>query len=187
MHADQFLREVADIAEKINRDDVERLAVALHGVRERGGRVFVVGLGGSLANAEHCAADLRKLCRIEAYAPNIAELTAYINDDGAEHALDGHLWWMRPEDDALLVLSVGGGTSEVSVAFTVVVGAMRRLGGHVFGIVGPFGGYTAENATVAVKVPADAPRVTPHSEAFQAVVWHCLVSHPMLQRQATKW
>jgi D-sedoheptulose 7-phosphate isomerase len=186
LHAEQFLREVAEIAEKIDRGDVERLARGLHCVREAKGRVFVIGLGGSLSNAEHCAADLRKLCEIEAHAPNQAEMSAWINDSGREYAFRGHLNWMRDED-ALLVLSVGGGTQEVSKALMVAVGGVGQSGRQVYAIVGPYGGYAALNADVVVKVPAAGTRVTPHTEAFQTVIFHLLVSHPMLQRSATKW
>jgi D-sedoheptulose 7-phosphate isomerase len=185
LHADAFLKETADIASKIDRGAVERLARALHAVREIRGRVFVVGLGGSYANAEHAAADLRKLCEIEAYAPNVAEMSAWTNDSGPEHAFRGHINWLTVHD-AVLVLSVGGGDPEVSRALMNVVGVAKNAGVPVFGIVGPKGGYTALYADVVVKVPADE-RVTPHTEAFQAVLWHCLVSHPMLQRAPTKW
>lgn len=185
MHADTFLRETAAIAEQINRDDVERLARALHTVREIGGRVFVIGLGGSYSNAEHAAADLRKLCEIEAYSPNVAEMSAYINDASPEHAFSGHLRWMN-ELDALFVLSVGGGAPGVSEALIKAVRDANMFSRPVYGIVGPNGGYTAAKGDVVVKVPA-MERTTPHTEAFQAVIWHCLVSHPMLQRNATKW
>jgi D-sedoheptulose 7-phosphate isomerase len=186
LHADQFLREAAEIAERINRDDVERLARALHSVRENKGRVFVVGLGGSYANAEHAAADLRKLCEIEAYAPNVAEMSAWINDSGPEHAFSGHLRWIGAKD-ALLVLSVGGGESDVSPSLMAAVSSAALAGIPVYGIVGPKGGYTAQKAVIAVRIPAPENRITPHTEAFQAVIWHLLVSHPMLQRKATKW
>ena len=186
MHADEYLREVADIAERISRDDVERLAVALHTVRERKGRVFVIGLGGSYANAEHCAADLRKLCDIEAYAPNVAEMSAWENDAGQMHGFEGHTEWMS-ERDALLVLSVGGGTATVSEAITNAVEGAKLIGAAVLGVVGPNGGTTYKEGHSVVRIPAPGGRVTPHTEAFQAVVWHLLVSHPMLQRRATKW
>lgn len=186
MHAETFLQEVAQIAEQINRSDVERLARALHITREEKGRVWVVGLGGSYANAEHCAADLRKLCEIEAYAPNTAEMSAWINDSGPDSAFKGHLQWTR-EKDALFVLSVGGGAADVSKSLVVAVSGLKRDGVQVLGIVGPAGGYTAAQGDIVVKIPAPEKRVTPHTEAFQAVVWHLLVSHPMLQRKMTKW
>lgn len=169
----------------IDRHAVETLANALCGIREGKGRVFVIGLGGSYANAEHAAADLRKLCDIQAYAPNVAEMSAWANDSGAKEAFTGFLNWMQA-GDALLVLSVGGGTTEVSAAIHTAVEKGRRCG-SVFGIVGPDGGRTAELADVVVKIPAPKSRVTPHTEAFQSVVWHLLVSHPLLQRNATKW
>ena len=186
MHADQYLREVASIAEQIDRDAVERLAVALQGVRERKGRVFVIGLGGSLANAEHAAADLRKLCEIEAQSPNIPELTAWMNDAGQKNAFIGHLFWMR-ENDVVLILSVGGGTENVSQAIAFVAFGCKSRKVPVYAIVGPEGGTAAAYADIAIKVPAAGARVTPHTEAFQAVIWHCLVSHPLLQRNPTKW
>ena len=186
MHADTFLREVAQIAEALDSEKVDLLAEMLADTRLRCGRVFIVGLGGSLPNAEHMAADLRKLCEIEAYAPNIAEMSAYTNDEGAEHAFDGYLRWLTAKD-ALVVLSVGGGTDTVSKAISVAVDAARAAGAWIFSIVGPNGGHAAAHADVALKVPAPSARVTPHTEAFQAVVWHCIVSHPRLQRRATKW
>lgn len=185
MHVRKYLEEVADIATKIDQEEIERLALALHDLRAERGRLFVVGLGGSYANAEHAAADLRKLCEIEACSPNVAEMSAYINDEGPERAFAGHINWMRP-NDALLVLSVGGGHPTVSKALLTCVNHAKLSGRKVYGIVGPNGGYTALHGDVVVKVPADE-RTTPHTEAFQAVIWHALVSHPMLQRNATKW
>ena len=186
MHADLFLREAAEIAAKIDREDVERLASGLYDIRGLQGRVFVLGLGGSYENAIHAAADLRKLCDIEAYAPNPAEMSAWINDSGPEYAFSGHTRWLRP-NDALLVLSVGGGTPDVSKALVQAVGNAGQIGAPVYAIVGPDGGYTGRYASVVVKIPAPDGRVTPHTEAFQAVIWHALVSHPLLQKRATKW
>lgn len=186
MHADAFLRDVAKIAERIDRDAVERLAELLDDVRESRSKVFVIGLGGSLSNAEHCAADLRKLCDIDAHAPNVAEMSAYINDAGPEHAFRGHLQRMDNRD-VLLVLSVGGGTPDVSTAIVEAINRAKTFGHAVFGIVGPDGGYTARQADVVIKIPCAGDLVTPYTEAFQAVVWHALVSHPRLQRHRTKW
>jgi D-sedoheptulose 7-phosphate isomerase len=183
LHADQFLRETAGIAMMINHFEVDSMASALIALREAKGRVFVIGLGGSYSNAEHCAADLRKLCDIEAYSPNAAELTAWANDAGAASAFNGHLKWMGA-NDALLVLSVGGGTVDVSPAICEAV-EKARLAGRVFGIVGEPGGITAAKADVVIKIPSPRSRVTPHAEAFQAVIWHCLVS--LIQRNPTKW
>ena len=179
------MRQTAGIATAIDHAAIERLAEALHEVYRHQGRVFVVGLGGSLANAEHMAADLRKLCEIEAQAPNPAEMSAWINDVSRDHVFDGALRWMRA-DDVLLVLSVGGGASDVSAGITRAVAEFKSVSQKVFGIVGPIGGYTAEHADIVIKVPA-IDRITPHTEAFQAVIWHCLVSHPLLQKHKTKW
>jgi D-sedoheptulose 7-phosphate isomerase len=170
----------------VDRRSVEALAHGLDRVRDYKQRVFVIGLGGSYSNAEHCAADLRKLCDIEAYAPNAAELTAWANDAGASSAFNGHLRWMRP-GDALLILSVGGGNEVVSPAILSAIAHTKKQQGPVFGIVGEPGGATAEKADVVVKIPTPRDRITPHAEAFQAVIWHCLVSHPVLQKAATKW
>ena len=186
MHADVFLMETAEIAQKIDRESVERMARELQTVRDIRGRVFVVGVGGSYANAEHVACDLRKLCDIEAYAPNTAEMSAWMNDAGPDEAFTGHLRTLEITD-LLLVLSVGGGASTVSKSLMKAVDRAREVGARVCGIVGPNGGYTYEHADTAVRVPAPAGRVTPHAEAFQAVIWHLLVSHPLLQRNATKW
>jgi D-sedoheptulose 7-phosphate isomerase len=170
----------------IDRHAVDTLAHSLAGVRDGKGRVFVIGLGGSYSNAEHFACDLRKLCDIEAYAPNAAELTAWANDAGPDLAFEGHLKYMRA-GDALLVLSVGGGTVDVSPAIHRCVEHAVKMRDKVFGIVGEPGGITAEKADVVVKIPTPRGRITPHAEAFQAVIWHCLVSHPVLQKAATKW
>lgn len=149
------------------------------------GKLYIIGLGGSLANAIHMAADLRKLCNINAEAfDNIAELTARANDEGLDTIF---VDWVKDSNawDKLLVLSVGGGTSEVSGAICKAIDAFK---GMVLGIVGPDGGYTAQKASVCIRVPVENRKhVTPHTEAFQAVIWHCLVSHPLLQKNKAKW
>lgn len=191
--AREYFRQVADIAGRLELDAVERLADSLAAVRGRGGRVFVLGVGGSAANAGHAVNDLRKLCDIEAYAPtdNVAELTARTNDDGWAGVFAAWLRTSRAnEKDAVLVLSVGGGDRGRNVSPNLVEALdeakARRL--SILGIVGRDGGYTAQVADVAVLIPvADPALVTPHSESFQAVVWHCLVSHPKLKVNATKW
>ena len=190
MHADAFLRETAGIADGIDREGVERMADELVALRERGGRLFLLGLGGSAANCSHAAADFRKLCEIQAQAPtdNMAEFSARANDDGFSSVFSG---WLHASqaciDDALLVLSVGGGTDEVSLPLKRALHYAAVNGMRILGIVGPNGGETAARAHCVVKVPAEPKHVTPHTEAFQAVLWHCLVSHPLLQRKATKW
>lgn len=187
MHADTYLREAASIAEKLDRNMIERLAMELVGLRHRKGRLWIAGLGGSAANASHAANDFRKLCGIEAYCltHNVSELTARANDAGWQEAFS--LEYAK-KDDALLVLSVGGGTENVSLPINSALETAERIGMRILGIVGRDGGRTYGIGDCVVIVPTFEPtRVTPHTEAFQAVVWHCLVSHPSLQRKPTKW
>lgn len=194
MHfTDHFLEQAAVVLEQLDRGAIEALADELAGVRHRGGRVFVLGVGGSAANAAHAVNDLRKLAGVEAYAPtdNVAELTARTNDEGWETVFAAWLAGSRLEAaDALLVLSVGGGDPQrqVSVNLVRAVEYARQQGSRVYGIVGRDGGYTARHADVCVVVPAvNAVLVTPLTEAFQALVWHLLVSHPKLKVAATTW
>jgi D-sedoheptulose 7-phosphate isomerase len=193
MHTGEFMAEAAKICTSIDTQKIERLAAELAGLRERGGRLFILGAGGSAGNASHAVNDFRKLCHIECYAPtdNVAELTARTNDEGWETVFAGWLEVSRlAEGDALLIFSVGGGDAEhrVSVNLIRAIDLARKRGARVFGIVGKATGYTAQTGDVVVVIPQPAPHwVTPLSEAFQAVVWHCLVSHPVLQRQMTKW
>ncbi|HEY4136786.1 MAG TPA: SIS domain-containing protein [Alphaproteobacteria bacterium] len=192
-HATTFFQNAAQICAKIDHAAVDRMAEGLRDVREGGGRLFVLGVGGSAANAGHAVNDFRKLCDIETYAPtdNVSELTARTNDEGWETVFAGWLKTSRVSaKDAILVFSVGGGNAEHNVSMNLVHGLKlaKERGARVFGIVGRDGGYTGQVADVAVIVPTvDAANVTPHAEAFQAVVWHCLVSHPVLQTQKTKW
>jgi D-sedoheptulose 7-phosphate isomerase len=186
-HCRAYLREVAEIALAIDAAEIEAFVSELAGTRTMRGRVYIIGLGGSGANATHMAADFRKLCDIDAYAfDNQAELTARANDEGWETIFTGWLKYMD-YNDALIVLSVGGGTDKVSVPLVRAVDLAKDRGALVLGIVGPDGGHTARHAHHAIRIPAPGERVTPHTEAFQAVVWHSLVSHPLLQRKATKW
>ncbi len=192
-HAATFFAEAAQVCQGIDLARVEALAQALRALRDRGGRLFLLGVGGSAANAAHAVNDFRKLCDIEAYSPtdNVSELTARINDDGWEGVFAAWLRTSRAtERDALLVFSVGGGNAERNVSVNLIraIDEAKRRGMSVFGIVGRDGGYTAAHGDVVVVVPTVHPdRVTPHTEAFHAVVWHCLVSHPVLQVVATKW
>jgi len=192
-HAQEYFREAARVCAEIDPGRIEALAAALAGLRDRGGRLFILGVGGSAANASHAVNDFRKLCGIEAYAPtdNVAELTARTNDEGWETVFSEWLKVSRlAARDAVLVFSVGGGSAErqVSVNLIRALELARERGAGIFGIVGRDGGHTAQVADVAVIVPSpQADRVTPHAEGFQAVVWHCLVSHPALQVMATKW
>ena len=192
-HVARYFREVVEIAEQIDQAAIAALATGLRHLRDRGGRLFVLGVGGSAANAGHAVNDFRKLCSIEAYAPtdNVSELTARTNDEGWPSVFSGWLKVSRlSANDAILVLSVGGGDLMRNVSPNLVgaVQMAKDIGAAVFGVVGRDGGYTAKVADVAVVIPNLASdRVTPHAEAFQAVVWHCLVSPPELQVMSTQW
>jgi D-sedoheptulose 7-phosphate isomerase len=192
-HAAEFFAQSSAICGKIDFSRIDALAAALGVVRERGGRLFMLGIGGSAANCSHAVNDFRKLCGIETYSPvdNVSELTARANDEGWETIFAGWLEVSRlSERDAIFVLSVGGGDVERNVSTNLVraIEFARSRGAKVFGIVGKQTGYTARNGDVVVVIPeVKAEWVTPLSEAFQAVVWHCLVSHPTLQVRKTKW
>ena len=186
-HARRFLDETAEIASLIDASQVEAMAQELVLLRQRKGRLFILGLGGSAANASHAVNDFRKLCGIEAYAPtdNVAELTARGNDEGWPTLFDNCFWM---DKDALLILSVGGGTVIVSVPLVRAIGKARQLEMRILGIVGRGGGDTAKYANCCIIVPTvESSRITPHTEAFQSVILHCLVSHPDLQITKTKW
>lgn len=193
MHTQIYFQEVVKVAQSIDTAAIEKLAHELVALRERGGRLFILGVGGSAGNCSHAVNDFRKLCGIEAYAPvdNVSELTARTNDEGWETVFSGWLKVSKASNmDAVLVFSVGGGNLEKNVSPNIVEGLKlaKERGLKVFGVVGRDGGYTKQVGDCVVVVPTvDASRVTPHSEAFQAVVWHCLVSHPALQQLATKW
>lgn len=192
-HADAYFEEAAEIAAKIDRAAVEKMAEGLAALRDNGGRLFVLGVGGGAGNAGHAVNDFRKLCGIEAYAPtdNVSELTARANDEGWETVFSAWLEGSRAKKgDAVFVFSVGGGNEEKQVSVNIVralqVAKERSL--KVFGVVGRDGGYTAQVGDAVLVVPTvSEDRITPHTEAFQAVVWHCLVSHPTLQTRDTKW
>jgi len=190
---EQYFSEVKMIAEQIDCAEIEKMAQELSELRQREGRLFVLGVGGSAANCAHAVNDFRKLCGIETYAPtdNVSELTARTNDEGWETVFSEWLKVSRADsDDAVLVFSVGGGNAEKNVSPNIIAGLdeAKKRGLKVFGIIGRDGGYTKKVGDVVVVVPTVADdRITPHAEAFQAVVWHCLVSHPVLQIQSTKW
>jgi len=192
-HTSEFLAETARICELIDGAEVEKICSHLVALRERGGRLFILGVGGSAANCSHAVNDFRKLCGIETYAPtdNVSELTARINDDGWDGVFAAWLKASRANaKDAILVFSVGGGDAErkVSVNLVVAIDYAKSLGMTVLGVVGRAGGHTKAAGDAVVVIPTVAPsRVTPHAEAFQAVIWHSLVSHPALQIQQTKW
>jgi D-sedoheptulose 7-phosphate isomerase len=192
-YAEQHLKEASAIIEKLDADAIERTAVLLAELRERRGRLFLLGVGGSAANCSHAVNDFRKICGIEAYAPtdNVSELTARTNDEGWASVF---IEWLKVSrlraSDMLFVLSVGGGNREKNVSPNLVAALEygKEVGSKVCGIVGRDGGYTATVADACVIIPTVNPQnVTPHTEAFQAVVWHLLVSHPALKAAETKW
>jgi D-sedoheptulose 7-phosphate isomerase len=191
--ATEFLAEVQKVTAQINPDAVEKMADELARVRERGGRLFILGVGGSAGNAGHAVNDFRKICGFEAYAPtdNVSELTARTNDEGWATIFAEWLKGSRLNaKDGLLIFSVGGGNLEKNVSPNLVAAIQlaKSAGASVVGVVGRDGGYTAKEANACVIVPTVNPdHVTPHSEAFQAVIWHLLVSHPKLKVSKTKW
>ncbi|MGQ0677536.1 MAG: SIS domain-containing protein [Rhodospirillales bacterium] len=192
-HAAQFLAETRRIAETLDSAAIDRLAGALAKLREAGGRLFFIGVGGSAGNCGHAVNDFRKLCGIESYAPtdNVSELTARTNDEGFETVFAEYLKTSRANArDAVFVFSVGGGDAQRRVSVNLINGIdeAKRRGMKVFGVVGRDGGYTGKMGDEVIVIPTVSPdRVTPHAEAYQGVVWHCLVSHPVLQKMATKW
>ncbi|RNJ48407.1 SIS domain-containing protein [Methylocystis hirsuta] len=187
------MEQVREVAGLLDAGVVERLAQELSQLRERDGRLFLLGVGGSAGNCGHAANDFRKLCGIEAYAPtdNVSELTARANDEGWDTIFTGWLEVSRlSSGDAILVFSVGGGNAarNVSVNLVKAIDLAKQRGARVFAIVGRADGHASAHGDVVVVIPqVDAGRVTPLSEAFQAIVWHCLVSHPALQSRGTKW
>jgi D-sedoheptulose 7-phosphate isomerase len=189
----QFLDEAGQIIKKIDTQAVDRLVALLAATRAAGGRLFILGVGGSAGNASHAVNDFRKITGIEAYAPtdNVSELTARTNDEGWSTVFER---WLRVSrlrtDDMVLVFSVGGGNLEKQVSPNLVEALKyaRSVGAKIGGIVGRDGGFTAQVADACVLIPVvNAAHITPHSEAFQAVVWHLLVSHPDLKQGQTKW
>jgi len=192
-HVSDYFEWSQQVSERIDIEKVELLAKELVALRTRGGRLFVLGVGGSAGNASHAVNDFRKLCGIEAYSPtdNVSELTARTNDEGWETVF---VEWLKvsrlTRDDAVIVFSVGGGNLELNISPNLVraVQYAKSVGARVLGIVGKSNGYTAEVGDVVVVIPIVRENlVTPFSEAYQSVVWHCLVSHPSLQAKPTKW
>ena len=191
---ENYFREVALIANGIYLNKIEEAVNVLKTTRDIcKGRVFVLGVGGSAGNASHMVNDLRKLCGIEAYCPtdNVPELTARTNDEGFDTVFEEYLRVSRfNRDDTIIVLSVGGGSEErnVSVGLIKAIKYVKEQAGCSIAIVGKPDGYAASRCDTSIVIPCPAPeRVTPHSEAFQAVVWHCIISHPNLQINKTKW
>ena len=190
---DEFLKEVRTVAERLDGAAIECVVDRLHDLRESGGRLFVLGVGGSAANASHAVNDFRKICGIECYAPtdNVSELTARTNDDGWATIF---VEWLRGSrlsaKDMILVLSVGGGSAERNVSPNLVraIQYAKEIGAGVIGIVGRDGGFTAQMSSAVVIIPTvNSDHITPHTEAFQTIVWHLFVSHPRLKVNQTKW
>jgi D-sedoheptulose 7-phosphate isomerase len=192
-YTQQHLEEASRIISEIDVDAVEAIAVLLARVRDQGGRLFFLGVGGSAANCSHAVNDFRKIVGIESYAPtdNVSELTARTNDEGWDTVFVKWLKTSRLGDkDAVFVLSVGGGNLEKNISPNLVRALQhaRDVGARITGIVGRDGGFTATVADACLIIPTVNPEtVTPHSEAFQAVIWHLLVSHPALKTYSTKW
>lgn len=192
-YSEQHLRETAQILSQLDAEICERAVQRLAAVRSQGGRLFILGVGGSAANASHAVNDFRKIAGFEAYAPtdNVSELTARTNDEGWATVF---VEWLRRSrlnaNDGLLILSVGGGSVEKGVSANLVLALRfaKDCGAATIGIVGRDGGYTAQVADVTIRVPTANPaNITPHSEAFQAIIWHLFVSHPALKVAQTKW
>jgi D-sedoheptulose 7-phosphate isomerase len=188
-----FLDESMEILRRMDSDAIDRMASELAAIREAGGRLFIIGVGGSAGHASHAVNDFRKICHFEAYTPtdNVSELTARVNDDGWESCFAEWLKGSRiGARDALLVFSVGGGNVEKNISVNLVraIDQARARGAAVFGIVGKDGGYTRRVSQTCVVIPVVSPdRITPHTEGLCAVVWHLLVSHPALKAESTKW
>jgi D-sedoheptulose 7-phosphate isomerase len=191
--AQQFLAEAKEVIDRLDAPSIENAASLLASTRASGGRLFILGVGGSAANASHAVNDFRKIAGIEAYAPsdNVAELTARVNDEGWATVFEA---WLRVSrlraDDLVLVFSVGGGDLEKNVSPNLVAALQyaKTVGAKILGIVGRDGGHTAKVADVCILIPTVNPaHITPHTEAFQAIVWHLLVSHPVVKQKQTKW
>jgi D-sedoheptulose 7-phosphate isomerase len=191
--ARSFLVETIEIIRSVSVSDVERVASGLAEVRTRGGRLFILGVGGSAGHASHAVNDFRKICSFEAYAPtdNVSELTARTNDEGWDTTFSSWLVGSRlRSDDAIMVFSVGGGNEKANISVNLIraLAYAQEVGASIYGIVGRDGGYTAMVADACIVIPALHPdRTTPHTEGLCAVFWHLLVSHPILAAIGTKW
>ncbi len=189
----KYFDEVGKIAASIDYAEIGKIISGIVDLRAANGRLFIIGVGGSAANCSHAVNDFRKLCGVEAYAPvdNVSELTARTNDEGWPTVFSEWLKVSRAnEKDAILVFSVGGGNAEKNISPNIVEALKegKQRGLKIFGVVGRDGGYTKMVGDAVVVVPTvNSSRITPHSEGFQAIVWHCMVSHPDLQKHRTKW
>jgi D-sedoheptulose 7-phosphate isomerase len=191
-YAATYLDEVAEIAASISRDDMEKMAHGIAAVRERGGRLFIIGVGGGAGHASHAVNDFRKIAHIESYTPsdNVSELTARVNDEGWDTSYSAWLKTSRINaKDAILVFSVGGGSREHNISMNLVqaMELATEVGAPIYAIVGKADGHAAQVADVAIVVDSPAARRTPHVESFQAILWHLVVSHPAVEAQPGKW
>jgi D-sedoheptulose 7-phosphate isomerase len=191
-YAALYLDEVAEIAASISREDMERMAMGIAAVREREGRLFIVGVGGGAGHASHAVNDFRKIAHIESYTPsdNVSELTARVNDEGWDTSYSAWLQTSRINArDAMLVFSVGGGSREHNISMNLVqaMELATEVGAPIYAFIGKADGHAAQAAEVAIVVACDAARRTPHVESFQAILWHLLVSHPAVEAQPGKW
>jgi len=192
-HIERYLEEAIKVIEKIDKNRIERIIKSLIELRQRGGRIFFLGVGGGAANASHAVNDFRKICGIEAYTPtdNVSELTARTNDNGWQSVF---IDWLKGsqlrKNDGIFVLSVGGGNLEKNISANLVkaLDYAREVGARIFGVVGRDGGYTAKVANACLIVPTVNPEtVTPHTESFQSVILHLIISHPALKASEMKW
>ena len=188
-----YLQEVVTLTQQIPFEKIEQIAQGLSEIRAQHGRLFFLGVGGSAGNCSHAVNDFRKICGFEAYAPtdNVSELTARTNDDGWDSVFSN---WLRGsrlnKEDGVFIFSVGGGNLEKNVSPNLVkaIEVVKEVGAHLFGVVGKDGGYTAKSSETVLIIPTvNANHITPHTEAFQGVIWHLLVSHPLLKQSETKW
>ena len=192
-HTFNYFEKIGFIANKIDKHKVEKIVQILFKIRKKKGRIFFLGVGGSAGNCSHAVNDLRKICEIECYTPtdNVSELTARINDDGWDSAFSK---WLKVSNlnskDAIFIMSVGGGNYQKNVSVNLIKALefSKKRGAKVLGIVGRDGGYTKKFGDEVILIPTiDSRLVTPYTESFQSVIWHCLVSHPLLQKKKMKW
>lgn len=192
-HVLNYFNQLGSLASIIDKKQIEKLAETLLKIRKKRGRVFFIGVGGSAGNCSHAVNDFRKICEIECYTPtdNVSELTARINDDGWESSFAN---WLKISNlnskDALFIMSVGGGNKKRNVSINIIkaIQFAKKVKAKILGIVGRDGGYTKKVGDNVILIPTiDKKLVTPYSESFQSVIWHCLVSHPILQKKKMKW
>ena len=189
----KYFKEIAKIANLINIKEVTGLVNELVKIKKKGGRVFFLGVGGSAGNCSHAVNDFRKICNIESYTPtdNVSELTARINDEGWSSSFVN---WLKvskfKKEDAIFILSVGGGNKKKNISTNLVMAIdyAKKINANILGVIGKVDGYAKKSSNKVVVIPeVDKKMVTPFSEAFQAVIWHCLVSHPLIKTNKTKW